>query len=74
MLYVCATPEQTVAVPEIEPGAVAAPEIVTANVRAVDVPQAFCAVTLIVPPVVPVVAVILFVVEVPDQPEGSVQL
>ena len=48
--------------------------IETANVRAVDVPQVFVAVTDIVPPDVPADALILVLVELPDQPLGNVHV
>ena len=48
--------------------------VVTANVRATLVPQELVAVTEIVPLNKPAVAFIELVVEVPVQPEGSVQL
>jgi hypothetical protein len=38
-----------------------------------DVPQAFEAATVTVPPVGPAIAVMEFVVEAPDQPPGKVQ-
>jgi hypothetical protein len=47
---------------------------VTARVLAALVPHALLAVTLIVPPVPPIVTVMLFVVELPLQVPGSVQL
>ena len=49
-------------------------EIVTANVRAVLVPQLLLAVTEIVPLLLPAIAVIELVVDEPPHPEGSVQV
>jgi hypothetical protein len=46
----------------------------TENVRAVLLPHALLAVTEMVPPVFVVVTVMLLVVDVPDQPEGKVQV
>lgn len=46
----------------------------TEIVRGVELPQALPAVTETVPPFVPAVAVMLFVVLVPDQPAGSVHV
>ncbi len=51
--------------PAILPGWAGAFAVVTVNVRAVDAPQVLFAVTEIVPPVAPVVALIEAVVEVP---------
>ena len=65
-------PEQTVVPPEIDPPT--DEFIVTANVVAVLVPQASVAVTDREPDVELVVAEIELVVELPDQPEGNVQL
>jgi hypothetical protein len=48
--------------------------IETANIRAALVPHALEAVTTIVPEDEPAVTVILLVDDVPDQPEGNVQL
>jgi hypothetical protein len=65
-------------VPEIAPGcAGVAGDTVTANVLAVEVPQEFCAVTLMLPfcPEVPVVTVIeVPVLAVIDHPVGTDQL
>ena len=46
----------------------------TAVVRAAPVPQALFAVTVIVPPVEPTVAVTVLVVELPDHPDGKNQV
>jgi hypothetical protein len=48
--------------------------MVIANERAVLLPQLLLAFTVIFPPPVPEVAVILFVVELPVQPLGKVQV
>jgi hypothetical protein len=51
-------------------------QMVTATVwlAAGEAPQAFEADTVMSPPVLPAVAVMEFVVEVPDHPPGSVQV
>ena len=56
------------------PGCAGAPPTVVATVCAIEVPQVEVAMTDIVPAVLPGVAVIELVVEVPVQPEGSVQV
>lgn len=48
--------------------------IETERIRDALVPQAFAACTEITPPVAPLLAAIVLLVLVPDQPEGSVQL
>jgi hypothetical protein len=48
--------------------------IVTASVLVGPAPQVLFALTVILPPAVPAVAVIEVVVDVPDQPEGKVQV
>ena len=50
------------------------PPTVTFKVWAVDDPQELFATTKIFPPVVPVIAVIELVIEVPDQPLGKVHV
>ena len=67
-------PLHKVAVPLIAPGKGGAVAIVTANVCAEEVPQLLPAVTETVPPADPEVAMMLFVVDVPVQPFGSVQV
>ena len=47
---------------------------VTARVRAVPIPQAFTPETLMLPLLLPVVALMEVEVEVPDQPAGRLQL
>jgi hypothetical protein len=59
--------------PLMAPGCGALPEV-TANVLAVEVPQALVAVTLTAPLVVVGVAEMLVPEDEPPQPEGSVQL
>ncbi len=60
--------------PVIVPGWPGKELIVTDRVRAILDPQVLLAVTEIVPPLLPGVVVIELVVEVPVQPEGSVQV
>lgn len=72
--YVCDDVWQTVADPVIAPGAGGTVLTVMAAVVAALVPQLFVAVTEIVPPDVPAVVAIELVVDVPDHPEGSVQV
>ena len=67
-------PWQTVAKPDIVPGWAGAVITDTIRVLAVLVPQVFVAVTDIVPPVVPAVAVIDVVLELPVHPDGNVQV
>ena len=74
MLYVLELPEQTVALPVMDPGVVGTPVIVTANACAADVPHALVAVTEILPPVALAVVVIDVVVDVPVQPPGNVHV
>lgn len=75
MLYAFVLPAVTDAGPEI---AVGCPGVATgATVKDLgddDAPQALFAVTCIVVPVVPGVAVMLVVVELPDQPPGKVHV
>ena len=66
-------PWQGVVLPAIVPGCAGNGETATASVRAMPVPQALLAVTVIVPPVAPTVATMVFVVELPDQPAGKNQ-
>ena len=60
--------------PVIIPGCAGTAVTVTVVDRAAPVPQVLLAVTVIVPPVEPAVAVMVFVVEVPDQPDGRDQV
>ena len=63
------------ALPEMNPGCAGTDEsTMTNNVCARLLPQALFAVTKMVPPLLPGVALIEVVVELPDQPEGSVQV
>ncbi len=62
-----------VALPVIVPGWAGTCVTDTDNVRALLLPQLLIAVTEIVP-LVPAVAVIEFVVDVPDHPDGIIQL
>jgi len=74
-LYVLLLPEQMVVVPEIVPGVDGA-EVVTAiaNEAAALLPQELSAVTVIFPLVELEVVVMVFVVDVPLQPDGNVQV
>ena len=67
-------PAQIVTGPIIVPGIAGIVIIVTAKLAALDDPQALFAITLIVPLVEPAVVEMLFVVDVPDQPLGNVQV
>ena len=70
-----ADPLQAEADPVIAAGCAGGPGVtVTARVCAVLVVHALAAVTETEPPIAPGVTVMLLVVEVPDQPAGSVQL
>lgn len=74
--YVSVCPGQTASVPEIDPGAAGGAAIVIETQRAVLVPQAFDAVTQILPLVAPAVMVMEVVPcpEVMVVPAGTVQL
>jgi hypothetical protein len=63
-----------VVAPEILPGVVGAALTVKANVETAEVPQVLLALTVILPPVEPVVTFMLLVVEVPVHPLGRVQV
>lgn len=67
-------PEQTLELPEIVPGVAGIEVTVTVSVCAVDEPQELFADTEIVPPIEFAVAAMLVVVDVPDQPPGSVHV
>jgi hypothetical protein len=67
-------PAQNDALPLMAPGLAGAVIIETIKLCAADAPQESFAVTLIVPPVEPAVALIEFVVDVPVHPPGSVQV
>jgi hypothetical protein len=70
---VAGVPVQTVPLPLMDPGAGGAASTDTVRLAAGDVPQAFEAATVTVPPAGPAVTVMAFVVEAPAQPGGSVQ-
>ena len=72
--YVFVVPEQIVTVPEIVPGVVGIVFTTTANVCALEFPQALFAVTVMFPEVALAVALIEFVVDVPVQPPGIVHV
>jgi hypothetical protein len=72
--YVLFVPEQTVGLPEIVPGVAGILPVVTESACADEVPQLLVAVTVMVPPEVPVVELIEFVVEVPVHEAGSVHV
>ena len=72
--YVLDEPEQTVVVPLIAAGIAGGTLTVTANVCAADEPQLLLAVTVTLPLILPAVAVIEVVVDVPVQPPGNVQV
>ena len=74
MLYILEVELQIDAFPLIAAGWAGGVFTVTANVLATDEPQALLAVTLTLPEVVAARAVIVVVAEVPDQPEGKLQL
>jgi hypothetical protein len=74
MLYVLEVPEQTVELPETDPGVAGAVFTFTLTVFAADELHALFAVTVIFPPVVPAVAVIEFVVDIPVHSTGNVQV
>ena len=73
MLYVPEPPEQAVALPLIAPGCDGMFSTVTANTLAIDAPQVLFAVTEMFP-LVPAVAVIEALVDVPVQPPGKTQV
>ena len=72
--YVFVVPEQIVVVPEIVPGVEGIVFTVIAKLAAELFPQALFAVTVIFPDVELAVVEILFVVDVPVQPPGNVQV
>ena len=74
MLYVQDCPVVTFVSPEIAPGWEGIAVTDTLNVLDVEVPQELFAVTDIVPPLAPAVAVIEVVVDDPLHPEGNVQV
>ena len=69
-----ASPEQKVVFPEISPGCDGALEGVTVVSRGSPEPHPLLAVTLTFPPVAPTVTEIEFVVDVPVQPFGNIQV
>ena len=67
-------PSQTVAGPLIAAGCAGVLLIATLSVCAAPVPQALFATTVIVPPVLPEIALSVGVIELPIHPPGSVQV
>ena len=67
-------PEQMVALPVIDPGIEGAEFTVIVKVCTTEEPQRLFAFTLMFPPVVPAMVLILVVVEVPDHPDGNVHV
>lgn len=67
-------PAQTEVLPEMTEGVPGAEFTLTVKVWTAEEPQPLFAITEIVPPVAPAVAVIELVVEVPDHPDGSVHV
>lgn len=59
--------------PEMEPGAEGSVPVVSVSVLADEVPQELVPVTVMLPAVAVGVTEMLFVVELPVQPEGNVQ-
>ena len=74
MLYVLVEPWHTDEGPEMVPGWSGIIVTVTLLLRGGLEPQALSAVTVIFPPLVPAVALIEVVDELPVQPEGKVQV
>ena len=74
MLYVCEAPWHTAVVPVIAPGWAGVASTDTLNVRGVPEPQELFAVTEIVPPFAPGVAVIDVEAELPLHPDGKVHV
>ena len=72
MLYVWLVPLHTAVGPVIVPGTTGVPLGATANTLWADVPQALLAVTVTLPAVALVVAVMLVAADVPVHPPGSV--
>ncbi len=71
MEYVDVVPAQIGVLPEMPPVIVGKGVTVTAIVCGDEAPHALFAVTVIFPDAVPAVVVMLFVVDVPDQPPGN---
>lgn len=72
--YVFELAGHMVALPEMAPVMSGKLLMVTFKVLAPEDPQVLLALTLILPPIVPAVAVIEFIVELPVHPDGNVQL
>jgi hypothetical protein len=67
-------PAQTVSLPLMDAGVDGVARTLTARVSAGESPQAFEAATVTFPPVAPALAWMEFVLELPVQPPGKVQL
>jgi hypothetical protein len=74
MLYSCVLPWQGDAFPVIVPGCAGVGITVTPSVLAPPDPQLLSAVTITVPLLLPIVAVIVLDEELPFQPEGNVHV
>lgn len=74
IVYVTGLLLHTEEFPVMAPGCPMVPEVFTLNVRAKEDPQLLFAVTEMVPALAPAVALIVFVVELPDHPTGNVQV
>ena len=72
-LYVCTVPAHTLSDPLIAAGALGALPGTIFLVRAIDGPPHPVAVTEMVPALAPMVTRMLLVLELPVQPDGSVQ-
>jgi hypothetical protein len=72
MLYVAGVPAQAVSLPMMAPGAGGGPTH-AARLAAGDIPQAFVAATVTLPPAGPAVAVMEVLLEIPVHPPGNVQ-
>ena len=75
MLYISGVPAQAAVAPVMAPGVAGVVDTVTPlNVDGLLVPQKLVAVTVISPPVAPMVASMEAVVEIPVHPDGKVHV